>query len=264
MAGLKHGLKRVLSIVAPNATLRLSSSRSRGLIERQVARLGLDQLARDISSATGSKVASGPFEGMKLDYEALPVHSAPKLLGTYESEIHAFIEHAIGMAPAVVLNVGASEGYYAVGFGLRLPSANILFAEADSKSIAATHHNSSLNGIADRVTAIGIVHRGEFGIHIGSRSCLIFMDCEGAEFALLDPRHEPALEGASIIVEVHEEFGRLEELVARFANTHSIDTVHSKPRTLADMPISVPNSNVMAALDERRGNQSWAYMRPKR
>jgi|SRR5262245_32523261 len=67
--------------------------------------LGLATLAREVSAQTEGKVASGPFAGMKLDYEALPVHAAPKFLGTYEMELHGCIERAIELAPRYILNV---------------------------------------------------------------------------------------------------------------------------------------------------------------
>ena len=56
--------------------------------------LHLDEMARRISRATEGKVAKGPFSGMRLDYDALPVHAAPKFLGVYEQELHAFVEEA--------------------------------------------------------------------------------------------------------------------------------------------------------------------------
>jgi hypothetical protein len=57
---------------------------------------------------------------MRLDYESLPVHAAPKFLGTYERELYSVIERAIELAPRYVLNIGCAEGFYAVGLALRL------------------------------------------------------------------------------------------------------------------------------------------------
>jgi hypothetical protein len=57
------------------------------MIESRVNELGLDSTARQISQLTGGKVIAGPFAGMRLDYELLPVHAAPKFLGTYEQEL---------------------------------------------------------------------------------------------------------------------------------------------------------------------------------
>src|SRR5438105_15757199 len=76
----------------PELALQFFSIRSRRMIESQARQLGLDKLAREVSRATGSTVAAGPFAGMRLDYELFRVHASPKFLGTYEQELHRVIE----------------------------------------------------------------------------------------------------------------------------------------------------------------------------
>jgi hypothetical protein len=62
----------------PGLALKVFSIRSRRMIESQARELGLDKMAREISLVTGSTVAFGPFAGMTLNYELLPVHASPK------------------------------------------------------------------------------------------------------------------------------------------------------------------------------------------
>src|SRR5262245_6935019 len=99
---------------------------------------------------------------MKLNYDALPVVSAPKFLGTYEKEIVPFIEDAIALNPVNVVNVGASDGYYAVALARRLPLATVFAADADAKSLRATLLNAKLNSVENRVHPLGIIRSGEF------------------------------------------------------------------------------------------------------
>lgn len=266
MTGLASQVKGLVKAAAlsimPDLTLQLLSARSRRLIELQCKELGLDELARSVSRQVGAQVATGPFKGMKLDYEALPVHSSPKLLGTYEKEIVRFIEDAISSDPSVVLNVGTSDGYYAVGLALRLPMATIYAAEADPKSIAATERNATLNGATDRVVSIGIIHPSEFSKYLKPSRSLIIMDCEGAEFQLLSPHRDPVLRFTSMIVEVHPEAGEVSALTARFSLTHSIKHIESMPRGASDVPVELSNVDPLVAVDERRGPQSWLYFKP--
>ena len=88
---------------APTLALKVFSIRSRRMIESEARELGLDRLAREVSLATGSTVAAGPFAGIRLDYELFPVHASPKFLGTYEQELHSVIERAIQLDPTYVL-----------------------------------------------------------------------------------------------------------------------------------------------------------------
>lgn len=257
---LKRTIKAASFKAFPDASLRLFSIRLRRLIERDARERGLDALARAASNATEGKVLGGPFRGMRFDCSALPVHNAPKLAGTYEREIAPFVEEAIRLCPGSVLNVGASDGYYAVGLALRLPHATIYAAEADPKSARATQRNARLNGVERRVVRIGIVHPGEFASYLDGENPLLVMDVEGAEFALLDPRTDPVLECANILVEVHREFGSAEQLATRFAATHEIHTLAMQPRACDEVPDQLKHLGELAVNELRSPTQVWMFL----
>jgi hypothetical protein len=257
-AFLKRVARDAMMNIAPDLSLQLLSIRSRRLIEKQVRDLGLDEIARKISASTCGRVAMGPFKNMLLDYEALPVHGAPKFVGSYEKEIVDFVEDAIRLSPPMVLNVGTAEGYYAVGFALRLPQARIFAAEADPKALRATLRNARLNGVGDRLHPIGIIHPGELATYLRSPGSLVMMDCEGAEFTLLNPALDPVLQRTHILVEIHEEFGETQQLLSRFSSTHEVHTGSAVARTAEDLN---GFDVTMEAVDERRGPQSWLWMK---
>ena len=90
------------------------------------------------------------------------------------------------------------------------------------------------------------------------------MDCEGAEFSLLNPTRDPILGKTHILVEVHEDHGSCGEIVERFLKTHSVQTKASVPRTPSDLPAEANAHIPPAALDEHRGpRQVWIYMKAK-
>jgi hypothetical protein len=263
MMSWRMAAKALAYAIAPNATLRALSIRSRRKIERQIHDVGLDRVARIVSLHTNAQVASGPFKGLTMDYDALPVHGAPKLLGTYEKEIGGFVEDAIAKSPSRVVNVGASDGYYAVGLARRLPEAKIFVADADPKSVRATTHNAKLNGVSDRIVAIGIIQRGSFAKYLTSPGELVVMDCEGAEFGLLDPKCDPVLNSTNIIVEVHSHAGSFQALADRFAVTHNVKVARSTDRTPSDLSITIPEVDLVDAMHEGRSSEVWLYMTTK-
>ena len=159
---------------------------------------------------------------MRLDYELFPVHASPKFLGTYEQELHGVIERAIQLQPKLVLNIGCAEGFYAVGLALRLDDAQVFAADADPKALSATMKNAELNGVSARVYPVGIVKPGQFSRYLKANASLLVMDCEGAEFSLLDPANDPILLRTNIVVEIHREFGDKREIIRKFAGTHNI------------------------------------------
>jgi hypothetical protein len=262
LSAFKGGVKRTGYALFPDQTLRLLSIRSRRTIESQVEELGLADLAREVAKVTDGRVFQGPFAGMKLNYELLPVHTAPRFLGTYEQELHRCIERLISLKPPTVLNVGCSDGFYSVGMAIRLADTVVYAADADPKSEQATAQNATLNG--KTVTPVGIVKPGSFENYLKPNSALI-MDCEGAEFELLNPSRAPILRQSHILVEVHPEFGTSDDLAKRFSETHSIVNLEPKPRILSDVPAGLfsPSFDVRRAMDERTGKKSWLFLETK-
>jgi Ribosomal protein L11 methyltransferase (PrmA) len=244
----------------PDLTLRYHSITSRRKVEHQVATLGLDELARDVARLTKGRVAKGPFAGMRLDYEALTIHAAPKFLGTYDQELHHAVEHAIHLNPEIVLNVGCGVGYYAVGFARRLPNASVIVSDSDPKAIKAAQHNAALNDV--RVSSVGIINRGQLDRYLTKPGCLIVMDCAGAEFKLLDPVRNPVLWRTHILVEIHPEFGNESVLAEQFANTHNIERIEPADRKRSDIPPQLFPSvdTAAAAVKERTPSKGWLYM----
>ena len=261
---IKSYILKFLNFIFPDITLKLLSSRSRYYIEKGAREDGLRELALLASSETSGEVFYGPFKGVRFSYEYLPVHAAPCFIGSYEKEIHEFIESCITAAPEQILVVGSSFGFYAVGFLKRLPSATVYFAEADNKSKNATLRNGALNGVEGRLVSIGIIHSGEFGRYLSKSDQLAVLDCEGAEFALLDPSKDKILANTNILVEIHPTHGSVADLEERFRDTHEIDVVFARPRSFDDMPDPLRGRIPLDALDERRDpHQQWAYFRVK-
>jgi Ribosomal protein L11 methyltransferase (PrmA) len=226
-SALKAAVKQVALNLFPDLALKLLSIRSRRLSERVVRDLGLDTLAQDLSRQNDGRVASGPFRGMRMDCDALPAYAVvPKLLGTYEQELHRALERAIECGPSSILNIGCADGFYAVGMALRLPHATIYAADPDPKAIRATMRNAKLNGVAKQVVPIGIIHPGEFDRYLIPCDSLLIMDCEGAEFLLLNPKNDSVLSSVDMIVEVHPEAGSSERLWQQFEKTHQCEHLY--------------------------------------
>jgi len=260
---IKKKIKSAALSAFPALALKGFSIRSRWKIESQARALGLDRLARQVSEATGSRVAAGPFRGMRLDYELFPVHASPKFLGTYEQELHSVIEKAIQLHPKYILNIGCAEGFYAVGLAIRLNDAQVFAADADPKALSATKKNAELNGVSARVHPVGIIRAGQFSRYLKANTSLVVMDCEGAEFNLLDPANDPILLRTNILVEIHREFGDKHEIIRRFAGTHKIIEIISSIRTASEIRVApIKGIDLLKAADERRGYETeWLFLK---
>ena len=129
----------------------------------------------------------------------------PKLLGTYERELHWCVEEICAMAPGFILNVGAAEGYYTVGLALRNPHARVIGFEMDPHGRQALREMTELNYVADRIEVRGQCEPADLYSAIVKQPCpMVVCDAEGYEARLLDPPAVPTLKCAAILVELHE------------------------------------------------------------
>ena len=217
------------------------------------------------------KVVSGPFCNMIYGEESLCSRYYPKLLGTYEQELWDTIEKVCSSAPKLIIDVGAAEGYYAVGMALRLPEAEVIAFEACSHD--PIRRLSLLNAVADRVNARGICDISSLRAALSrAERRFVLMDIEGGEAMLLNPVVVPELMTTEILVELHEfvipGVGAL--MRGRFAETHAIVEISAQERTVHDIPFPVLQSAYFHSeqyyleyLNEARPTcMSWLYMSP--
>ena len=117
----------------------------------------------------------------------------PKLLGIYERELNPFIEQACAQNFPLIVDVGAAEGYYAIGMALRNPDARVVAFEMEQKGRAALEEMAKLNGVLSRVEIRGKCKTENLAqLLAASGRALILCDAEGDEEILnLTPRMAP-------------------------------------------------------------------------
>jgi hypothetical protein len=159
----------------------------------------------------------------------------PKLLGSYELECHSFVEAICSRNYDRVINIGAGEGYYAVGFAIRLPDARVIAFESHARSRELSVVLARLNGVHDRVEARGSCDHHSLAAALGSgtsQRTVLICDCEGAEMDLLQPELLPALAGLDLLVELHDFVNpKISETIKqRFTPTHRLELVRDQER----------------------------------
>lgn len=86
-------------------------------------------VCRIIKEKTNDRVFWGPFTGMIYVGSSVGSEYCPKLLGTYESELHLIIEELCQKLFNTIINVGAAEGYYAIGMAICNPQSRVIAFE---------------------------------------------------------------------------------------------------------------------------------------
>lgn len=224
-------------------------------------------IGQKLKELYGLKVLAGPFAGMTYVEGATEGALTPRLLGTYESELHPHLEVFARQGADCVIDVGCAEGYYAVGLARMFPEATVYAFDRDPWALEMCPKMARLNGVEDRVVVEGLFTPERFQAFAG-RNCLVIMDVEGAEDQLLRPDLAPALGQMRLIVETHEgqSPGVRGRLIERFSATHDIVLVESGPKTQA-LPDFLKTASqldqALAVWEFRGGPTPWLVMTPK-
>lgn len=237
-----------------------------------IMRLPNHRVTRRYVRRFGLKVRRGPFEGLEFPHEVVGRNPflTSKLLGSYEQELHPWVERVAQAGFGLVVDVGAADGYYVAGLARRLPQARVIAWEADPLQARLTRLTAERNEVADRVELRGMCRIADLAAIDGDGPALVLIDAEGAEDELLDPRRAPLLRDATVIVEVHEMYapGVTARLRERFGSTHTIEELRDRPRYRDDYPelyeLQVDNlERDLAITESRTGVTPWLLISPR-
>lgn len=211
-----------------------------------------------VAQKCGYRVISGPFKGMHYIRLACGSELVPKLLGTYELELHDAITRCLRSDYHSVVNVGSAEGYYAVGFARFSTNISRVYAfDTSGIAQASVAELAKANDVHEKVFIFSDCNHDSLN-RLSKPGTLVICDIEGGEGGLLDPAQCPGLLDADLIVEVHDgpQLSSIrDELRRRFSHTHSIEHIVSVQRTGDEcdrLPWMAPSAWRRAALDERR------------
>ena len=255
---LGENLKKISHRVAPNLYAQLQE---RWTYHR------INKLTQAIVKRYGLVVLAGPFAGMLYVAEAAGSSLLPKLLGSYEAELHQSVTAIIDSDYGRIIDVGCAEGYYAVGLALRVPEARVFAFDIDPRARQLCEEMAEVNSVSERVVVGGECNCERLDALLDDRS-LVICDCEGYELELLDPDRVPNLSVSDVLVELHDFIDRTisPTIISRFAETHDISLISSHERDPSTYPALETFSDWdrhVAVAEFREDQMQWAFMRAK-
>jgi len=175
-------------------------------------------------------VQNGHFKGMKYINRSSGSSLLPKILGSYEEPIQDWIGEVIHAGKYNrILDIGCAEGYYACGFALKMPKANIIGYDTDPEARNNSNELKNLNKLQNIEIKSECTH-AELNEMSVPRT-LVFCDIEGFEDVLLNPILVPNLKKVDLLVELHEFIvpDITNKIVERFHLTHTMQLVVNYP-----------------------------------
>jgi len=263
IGAFKNAIRRTANTVIGGEVLRM-------IAEEYVVNEGA-KAERVAAGALGSElppvVVRGPFAGLRY-----PSHTAvgssywPKLLGSYECELAPTFETLIGRGYDLIVDIGAAEGYYAVGLARRLPSASIIAFEGNTLGQQLLRAMADMNGVSVRIEGwCDTAALRNLAPLFATGRTLLLCDAESAEYDLLDPASLPELAGCDLVVELHRRRSVPDPrawITDRFQRTHNVSFVDSEARLTSMYPelMALPPSQRGAVLFERTDPFGWAVL----
>ena len=188
-----------------------------------------------------AKVMGGPFQGMMYGGTSSFCSAYyPKILGTYEMELIPAINAFLEKRYLKIVDVGAADGFYAVGFALKSPESKIIAYEQSPRARKQLSILAWTNGVQDSIEIRERCERNDM-MSLPSTPGLLIVDCEGYEELLLDDSVIQHLKDWDFLIETHDGFSRgvTRRLIERFNASHNItviDTIHDLDKADRCMP----------------------------
>jgi hypothetical protein len=267
---MKEHIKHFLEKYAPRLRHAVTSYNNRNLFAKRYGAFQAE-VRKKLFPTNDPVVLSGPFAGMRYINEIVWGPITPKWLGTYESELHPVMDKILAEAKyETVVDVGAAEGYYAVGLARHFSKSTVFTFDFDLRGRMQQRRLAVINKVNNLVVGFRC-DAMELQKRLNAGSGLLICDIEGFEAQLLDPSAVPSLSHTDIVVEVHPAEGRSisevrDLLIQRLRKTHDIEVIESRRREVTDgrhlVPLEIPDAQVLELVDEGRpGLQYWLWMR---
>lgn len=252
-----------------SALVNFCTARERAYRERCVRAAGKAIDGRTEQDGGAISTGAGIFKGMRWPC-AVVVGSefAPKVLGTYELEIQHFFRRFLAEGDATsFVDIGAAEGYYAVGAALSKPGLKVFAFERQKQAHKVIADLAALNGVSQQIdlhAEFDLAQAREFSL--GERP-LVLVDIEGGEKDLIGADFADFFRRAALVVEIHDfvvpGVGRkVREILSRTHKLQVVDYSASIRRSLrAGTGFSVLDWDLATSENRPHGNY-WLICEP--
>jgi hypothetical protein len=234
--------------------VRIRAIRSRHHQIKYLNSIGVLEATERYIEQYGTIVRYGPFAGMVYPLEAaLNRHVIPKLLGTYEMELHRILEKVAPRKYETIINIGAAEGYYAIGLA-RMLGTPVLAYEPEPKEAAYCQENARINRVPVEIRRF--FTRNDIPAYSGKK-VLVVCDCEGFEGQLFTRDTVELTSTWDMLIELH---GSCATQLPQLPWSQEIAIIKSEPRVGRYPELGTPAAS-HKMLDEHRGERTtWLVL----
>jgi hypothetical protein len=213
-------------------------------------------------------VRGGPFVGLR--YPAATAYGSslyPKLLGSYEAELHPAFARLRTRSYDDIVDIGFAEGYYLVGLAQRFPGARVWGYDPSPAAHRLCTDLAAANALEPACLRLQPAATPEALAPALTARALVICDCEGYEAELFASGHSDRWRRADLVIETHDFLvpGIAADLATRLAPTHAVEIAPADSTPAARLtraPAAArrcfSSAELVRLLDEGRPpNQVW-------
>lgn len=239
-----------------------ATAEQRALWQQETVRERQERISLEVFDSVNGQVKYGPFTGLHLNRETWwgKLDLGSQCLGLYEKELLDFIETLPDDRFSHFIDIGAADGYYAIGMLVSKKINHCICFEQSEKGQQTILTNWQRNQAPGKLKILGEANE----LSLSSlrpeelQRSLVLIDIEGFEFELLSKAFLAKLQACTIIIEVHnwvENF--LEKYAQLLRNAHhffDIEMVERIDRTTSHLPElrDMTDDNRLLFTSERR------------
>ena len=255
----------------PPAKLVFPLRKYRGFVAQ--ARQLRKELSARLIEATGGIVQHGPLTGLRLPAERTWGNDAAvQLFGIYEQQLFPYL---CGHKNAVLVDIGAADGFWAVGLVQAGHFDRAICFESRAQSRAAIAELARGNGVQDKIAVHGSADETAWDTirrdtHDGETR-VILIDIEGGEFDLLSPDFLRNAAGSTVIVELHPWAAAGDEpvdaLIAASARWFDATLIDDAQRDVSGLLAHARLPDYLRYVlisEERARQQQWLILTPRK
>lgn len=222
-------------------------------------------------------VRYGPFSGMHISDDSWWAvrDFGAMLLGIYEKEV---LDHLSNMPEthSVFIDIGAADGYYAMGLLRSGRYCKAICYEASEKGRLAIAKNAAMNQVADKVEIHGAADNSFclelLGTSIDLSTCVLLCDIEGGEFEIFRSEVLSSFQGSYLIIETHDRFFEngdelMSRLIGEASQYFKVSVLRTGSRDFSPYRETwhlTDTDRWLIASEGRSYMMSWLLLSPKR
>jgi 16S rRNA G966 N2-methylase RsmD len=177
-------------------------------------------LTKKLKLLSKNLVQSGAYKNMKIGDIAWSEYDyCPKIIGVYENEVQ---NELLKTNCKYIVNLGAGEGYHAIGQILSGTKEQAICFELSKTSRKFLNTNSKINNIENKIKIFEKANNNYLDYlqekisDIDFKECVFLIDIEGEEFNIINNKNLETLKESKLIIEFHEKDKSLNEENLRF------------------------------------------------